>query len=237
MNEAARRIPTAADVLKEQREKHGAIVPANRASPTTVSAGLDYLAKHASSGTILRYSKDGKFIQPTNGDAELPEGSELACHWDQARGGHQRFNGKGERPDVKVGLIFGGAPPPTRDELGDTDPSQWPISDLTGRPEDPWREVQMVPLENVETGEIYIFQTSSVTGLRAVSNLLRQASHLAAKDPDHIPVIKLRSGGFDHRKFGWVRVPAFEFVGKAPRTNIAAADTSLGGDLNDEIPW
>jgi hypothetical protein len=43
------------------------------------------LAKHTSSGTVLRFDKDGKFIQPTNGDAVLPEGTELVVHWDQAR--------------------------------------------------------------------------------------------------------------------------------------------------------
>jgi hypothetical protein len=77
----------------------------------------------------------------------------------------------------------------------------------------------------------------SVTGLRAVANVLRQSSRMAAKDPDHLPVIKLRAGGFDHRKFGWVRVPAFEFVGRAPKTNIAAAATSISADLDDAVPF
>jgi hypothetical protein len=231
---------TTAQVLQQQNDDaerdRGAVALRTTTTPAAINAGLGYLAKHASSGTVLRFSKDGKFIQPTQGDAELPEGTELVCHWDQARAGFQRFNGKGEPPDVKIGLIFGGKPP-ERSELGDNDPSQWPISDMTGQPEDPWREVQMVPLESVETGEIYVFQTMSVTGLRAVANLLRQSSRMAAKDPDHIPVVKLRAGGFDHRKYGWVRVPAFEFVGKAPKTNAAAAETSISADLNDEIPW
>jgi hypothetical protein len=108
---------------------------------------------------------------------------------------------------------------------------------MTGRPEDPWQEVMMVPLEHIDSGEIYVFQTGSVTGLRAVSNLLRQASRLANKDPDNLPVIKLRAGGFDHRKFGWVKVPAFEFVGKAPKSNIAAAATTVSADLDDAIPF
>jgi hypothetical protein len=235
MTEASR-IPTAAQVLDQQRKDHGVVVPLTTAAPAAINAGLGYLAKHTSSGTVVRFSKDGKFIQPTQGDAELAEGTELVCHWDQARAGFQRFNGKGERPDVKIDLIFGGKPP-ERSELGDDDESQWPISDLSGKPEDPWREVQMVPLESIETGEIFIFQTMSVTGLRAVANLLRQSSRMAAKAPDELPVIKLRAGGFDHHKFGWVRVPAFEFVGKAPKTNIAAAVTAVSADLNDEIPF
>jgi hypothetical protein len=226
--------------LKQQNDDaergRGTVMPLTTATPATVSTGLDYLAKHASSGTVLRFSKDGKFIQPTQGDAELPEGTELVCHWDQARGGYQHFNGKGEPPDVRIDLIFGGKPP-ERDEFGDNDASQWPISDMTGRPEDPWREVHMVPLESVATGEMFIFQTMSKTGLRAVSNLLRQASRMAAKDPNWLPVIKLRAGGYDDRRYGWVKIPAFEFVGKAPKTNAAAAETSVSADLNDQIPW
>jgi hypothetical protein len=201
-----------------------------------INAGLGYLAKHASSGTVLRFSKDGKFIMPTQGDAEVPEGTELVCHWDQARAGFQRFNGKGEPPEVKIDLVFGGTPP-TREELGDTDESQWPISDMTGKAEDVWREIMMVPLEASETGEIFIFQTTSLTGLRAVSTLLRQAARVTAKYPDYLPVVKLRCGGFDHRKYGWVRVPAFDFAGKTPKTNVVAADTSVSADLDDGVAF
>ena len=85
--------------------------------------------------------------------------------------------------------------------------------------------------------EIYVFQTMSVTGLRAVANLLRQSSRIANKNPDHLPVIKLRAGGFNHHKYGWVRAPAFEFVGKAPKTNAAVAETSISADMDDAIPF
>jgi hypothetical protein len=231
---------TTAQKLKQQNDDaerdRGTVVPLTPATPAAINTGLSYLAKHTSSGTVLRFSKDGKFVQPTQGDAELAEGTELICHWDQARAGYQRFNGTGEPPDIRIDLIFGGKPP-ERSELGYDDASQWSISDMTGRPEDPWREVQMVPLESVETGEVYIFQTMSVTGLRSVATLLRQSSRFAAKNPEHLPVIKLRAGGFDHKKYGWVRTPAFEFVGKAPKTNAAAAETSVSADMDDEIPF
>jgi hypothetical protein len=224
------------EALKQQRQEQGAIIPMAKSAPASISSGMNHLARHASSGTALRFSKDGKFIMPTNGDEELPEGTELACIWDQARGGYQRFRGKGERPELKLGLVFGGKPP-EREELGDTDPTQWPDSDLTGRPEDPWREVLMVPLQSVETGEVYIFSTMSITGLRAVSNLLTQSARMAAKEPDFYPVVAIRAGGYEHRKFGWVRVPAFERRGRAPKSDITAAVTSIAGDMDDEIPF
>ena len=141
-----------------------------------------------------------------------------------------------ERPEFRLALIWGGKPPELN-ELPDRDPAQWPVSDLTGEKEDPWREVQMVPLQSIETGEVYVFSSMSVTGLRAVSNLLSQSARMASKDGDNYPVIKPRCGGYEHKRFGWVKVPAFERTGKAPKSDITAAVTSLAGELDDEIPF
>jgi hypothetical protein len=65
---------------------------------------------------------------------------------------------------------------------------------------------------------------------------LLEEPRMAAKDPDQLPVIKLRAGGYDDRRFGWVKIPAFEFVGKAPKANVAAAATTVSADLNDALP-
>jgi hypothetical protein len=226
------------EALKQQRQEQGAIVPAAKANvvATQLNAGMNFLAKHSSTGIPVRFNKDGKFILPTEGDKELSESSTYAVIWDQGRGGFQKFGGKGERPEYRVGLIFGDKPP-ERGELPDNDPSQWPISDLSGEREDPWREVIMVPLQSTEDGQVYVFSTMSVTGLRAASNLLTQSARMAAKDGDHYPVIKLRCGGYEHKRFGWVKVPGFERVGKAPKSDITAAVTSIAGDMDDEIPF
>ena len=221
---------------KQQRAEHGVIVPAAKTNVVQLNAGMNYLAKHSSTGIPMRFSKEGKFILPTECDKELPEGTQLAVVWDQARGGFQKFGAKGERPEYRVGLIFGGKPP-ERDGLPDRDPTQWPVSDLTGEKEDPWREVQLVPLQSIDDGTVYVFSTMSVTGLRAVSNLLSQSARMAGKDGDNYPVIKLRCGGYEHKRFGWVKVPAFERVGSASKSEITAAVTSLAGDLDDEIPF
>jgi hypothetical protein len=227
---------TTAQVLQQQRDDANAVVPLKPATPANINDGLGYLSEDASSGTVLRFSKDGKFILPTEGDAELAEGTELVCHWSQARGGFQKFNGAGKPPDTRIDRIFGGTPP-KREDLDERDPSQWPESALTGRPEDPWRKVVMVPLEDPLTAVVYVFSTMSKTGRRAVSNLLTQAAKMMAATPGELPVVRLRCGGYDDKRFGWVRVPAFEFRGRAPATNIAAADTSIAADLNDEVPF
>jgi hypothetical protein len=59
------------------------------------------------------------------------------------------------------------------------------------------------------------------------------------REPNDYPVIKLALGNFQHRdeRVGRVTVPAFVRVGKTPKTGMAAIDTSIGTDLNDEIPF
>src|SRR5262245_54504159 len=83
------------EALKQQRQEQGVIAPAAKANGGAVApqlnAGMSYLAKHATSGIPVRFSKDGKFIIPTEGDKELPEGSTFAVIWDQGRGGFQKF--------------------------------------------------------------------------------------------------------------------------------------------------
>jgi hypothetical protein len=225
------------ETLKQQRAEQGVIVPlAKTGVAPQLNAGMSYLTKYASTGIPMRFNKEGRFVLPTEGGKELPEGAEFAVIWDQARGGYQRFGEKGERPEYRVALIFGGKPP-ERNELPNNDPSQWPVSDFSGEQEDPWREVQMVPLQSIDDGQVFVFSTMSVTGLRAVSNLLHQSARMAAKDGDHYPVVKIRCGGYEHKKYGWVKVPGFERTGKAPKSDITAAVTSIAGDLDDQIPF
>ena len=241
MSEAATKIPTAADVLKRQREEHGAIVPAAKAPAVTNGASpiSAYLAEYGvgMSGTILKFSKDGQYVR-TIDDEAVPEGTELVCVYDQVQGGWIKFNGKGEQPDRRMGPIFDGFMPPKREELGDLDQEMWE-RDLSGKPADPWQHQMLLPLQNPETGELFIFGTTSVTGRRAIGNLLAQCERLSRKEPDKYPVIKLSIGGFQHRdeRVGWVKTPVFPIVGRAPRGNVSAATTAIADDLNDEVPF
>jgi hypothetical protein len=49
--------------------------------------------------------------------------------------------------------------------------------------------------------------------------------------------VKLKQGGFNHRKVGWVATPVFAVVGRTSRGNAAKPDTSSAADMNDEIPF
>jgi len=50
--------------------------------------------------------------------------------------------------------------------------------------------------------------------------------------------VRLKSGGFNHRddRIGWVPVPVFAVVGRAPRDSAVKPDTSIEADLNDAVP-
>jgi hypothetical protein len=81
--------------------------------------------------------------------------------------------------------------------------------------------------------------TSSITGRRAIGNLLRHYNRMQTTNPDMYPVAKLKVGGFQHRddRVGWVKTPAFAVVGRAPKDSAAKPDTSVAADMDDEIPF
>ena len=93
--------------------------------------------------------------------------------------------------------------------------------------------------EQPETTELFTFVTSSITGRRAVGNLLRHYDRMRRTHPDELPVVRLKVGGYQHRdeRVGWVATPVFAVVGRAPRDSATKPDTSPGGDMDDEIPF
>jgi hypothetical protein len=223
---------------QQQREQQGVIVPESKALMNGGSPVSAYLAAHGvgMAGTFFKFGKDG--FATTNDDTAIPEGTQFTVIYDQVVGGWIKFMGKGNPPIRKQGRLFEGFVPVPRTELGDDDESEWEEG-LSGKPQDPWQIQLLLPLQNVATGELFVFQTTSITGRRAVDNLITQCAQMQKREPDHYPVIKLRIGGFDHRdeRVGWVKTPAFERVGKAPKADATMADTSLGGEMNDDLPW
>lgn len=199
---------------------------------------LDYLDRHIGmAGTFFKFAKDGRF-RKTSDDEEVPEGKEFIVVSDQIQVGWIKYNGKGITPERKMGSLLSGFIPPTREELGDTDQSLWETG-LSGKPEDPWKEQMLLPLQDVTTGDLFVFGTTSATGRRAVSNLAKHCRQMQRQEPDLYPVIRLKIGGFQHRddRIGFVKTPAFAVVGKARKNGRAPVDTSLDTDLNDEVPF
>ena len=135
-----------------------------------------------------------------------------------------------------MGLLYSDFRMPMRDTLGDTDASQWEEG-LSGGPEDPWKSQACLVLQGVETKELFTFVTTSATGRRAIGNLLRHYDRMQKTNADEVPVVKLKPGGYNHRKVGWVATPVFAVVGRVPRDSAAKPDTSVAADMDDSIPF
>jgi hypothetical protein len=230
------------ETLKQQREQQGVIVPASKTALATNggSPAAAYLATHGvgMTGIFFKFAKDGVFRKP-NDDEEIKEGTAFRVIYDQIQTGWIKFMGKGNPPERRMGAVFDGHNPPKREELGEMDQSEWDIDPMTGKPADPWQFQILVPMQRVEDGELFVFQTGSITGRRACDNLISACNRMQASEPDHYPVIKLRISGFQHRneRIGWVKTPAFERIGKSLKADAAVTQTSLDADLNDEVPF
>jgi hypothetical protein len=239
--ETPKAVKTSAQALAQQRADHNR-PPSSQtnvpAAPVNNDAALDqFMLEHAGGGgaTFFKFAKDGKFRR-TSDDEEIPVGTEFNAIYDAIQGGFIRFNGN--PPTRHMGPLFGGFVPPARDSLGDADESAWEPGP-SGKPADPWQVQMLLPLVDPKTNELFIFNTTSVTGRGAVGKLITSCRQMQRKEPGFYPVIKLALGGFPHRdpRIGWVTTPAFPVIGKAPKDGSVLPDTSLAHDLDDALPF
>ena len=84
---------------------------------------------------------------------------------------------------------------------------------------------------------MFTFATSSKTGRRAVGTLLKHYDRMQKTNPGELPVVRLRTGGFQHRdaQIGFVTTPCFVVCGRQPRDSVAQPDTSIGANIDDAI--
>jgi hypothetical protein len=206
--------------------------------PALKTDGVDaFLNAHGgAAGEFVRFSKEAKFVVVSD-NTELSEGTRLNCIFDQTQHGWIKFNGVGKPPTRHMGGMFDGYVPPPRSELGDDDPTLWDPG-LDGQPQDPWLFQVLLPLQDEETGKLYIFQTSSKTGLRAVATLISTCKQMAKRESDVWPVVELKVSSFEHRdpRIGLVKKPDFKIVGKVNKSGVPQ-QIGAGAVLDDEIPF
>jgi hypothetical protein len=209
-------------------------IPDNR---TAVQAYLDEVAPASIVGRLIKFNKDGRFATKDD-DAPIGEDVDFIALVDQTLIGWIKFNGEGQPPDRKMGLLYDGFTMPPRSSLGDADDTTWEEG-LDGKPSDPWQHHVYLVLQRGDTGELFTFATASITGRRAAGNLLRHYNRLQTTHPNTYPIVRLKTGGFQHRddRVGWVSVPVLAVVGRAPKDTAAKPDSSLKSDLEDDIPF
>jgi hypothetical protein len=252
---AKRRPPTPEEINQRQKEDAAnakaanptstAVVPATPASTAVAKPGnadpvqayLDVIAPTTMVGRLIKFTKDGVFTTDDDG-AAINEDEDFIALCDETQIGWIKFNGAGNPPDKHLGLLYDGFAMPTRASLGDNDESSWPDG-LDKHPADPWLHQMNLVLQHAETRELFTYSTTSSTGRRAIGNLLKHYNRQRKTNPDEVPVIKLKSGGFEHKdsRVGWVNTPVFAVVGKTARSNAAKPDTSVKADMDDAIPF
>jgi hypothetical protein len=196
---------------------------------------LDEVAPASLVGRRIKFSKDGTFVTHDDG-LEVPRDAVFAALCDQTLIGWLKFNGPNEKPDTEMGLLYGGYQMPARESVGDLDRSQWKVG-LNGEPEDPHQHHMYLVLQDTATLELYTFDTSSNTGRRAVGNLLRHYDRLVRTNPGEVPLVWLRTGGFEHKdpRVGFVSTPMFTPCGSRPASSTAKPDTSTAAIIDDDI--
>jgi hypothetical protein len=205
--------------------------------PAKAKTALELIYEAASQGpTPLLKFKKTKFEV---GDQEVPLGTTFLAYCEDWRQGWVKFIGE-EKVDERIGRVADGFCPPERDELGDTDQEEWEADD-DGKLKDPWVFQTYLPLENVKTGERYLFVSSSAGGKIGVEILQARWSR-DIKNGIHrgLPIIKLATGTFSTKKYGAIVRPDFPIVSwpdddsAAPKMKVVPA--SLVDDEDDEGP-
>jgi hypothetical protein len=153
--------------------------------------------------------------------------------------------------------------PLAREQLGDTDEGLWDIGS-NGRPKDPWALGSHLPFLDPETGELFVFSTTSRGGISAIGYLFNAYADHLTQEPNSIkmPVIELSTDGYNHREYNWVDIPQFDIVGweepaerhklpayspppppriaqppTQPKAIEAPKSKSIHDEIDDEIPF
>jgi hypothetical protein len=227
---------------KELTEPKGKAVATTKAERELSNAEyrsryFDSVAPSGIVGRLVKFNKDGEFVTTDDGE-EVPEGSEFAALCGETLLGYLRFNGADEAPSREMGPIYDGYRIPSPSHLPDRDQRHWDVNPKDGTPIDPWQEYAYLVLQETSTCELHTFSTASKTGYRAVIRLLQHYDRMLKTHPGDVPIVRLGTGGFQHRdkSIGWVKTPVFVVCGRREADSFAKPDTSVSSFLNDEIP-
>jgi hypothetical protein len=97
----------------------------------------------------------------------------------------------------KLGKVADGFKPSQREDLDDNDPTKWEND------QDPWQQQNMLPMEDVETGDLLIFVTTTQSGRFAIEQLAARVARDIKSGRDRgRPIISLQVGKGTSKKYG-----------------------------------
>jgi len=182
--------------------------------PAQLDQSVDMILQEtARSNPILRFKK-GEFLI---GEDTVPLGQEYIAHpLDWSRGWCRWEHGS--VVEQKIGRVVDGYRPPEKEQL--------PAGD--------WAALNVLPLEDVNSGDYVLFISNSFGGKVAVEKLANATARaVKAGRGEATPLIRLAVAEFQSKQYGTITRPSFEIVNGQPE-KIA---TVKSVDPNDEIPF
>jgi hypothetical protein len=225
------RIPTAAEVLAQQKEDHGGS-PGTAVAPVGPDPFAAYGAAATRHGKLLKFTR-GDFLAGQNNEL-VPLGTKMIANMEEATVGWQRW--ENNRPTTQhMGRIADHYKPPARRDLGDLDEGLWERDD-EGKPRNPWQYTSQVPMCQLEDGEQYLFTTSSDGGNKAIGALCADYAKRRGNHPNHHPIITLGWGDYPHsiKSRGRIKFPVFQIVGWTPTQEETSEGNGSAGDVSSD---
>jgi hypothetical protein len=174
---------------------------------------------------MLKFKKGEYFID----EIKVPAGTEYLVHvtgWTKA---WIKFIDD-KVVDRKHYRVTRGERPVDRNDLDELE--------LAGTDEDPWSLQSMLPFEDMERGEVFIFTTSSFGGKRAVAEICDAYAKRKKRGQNGQPVVQLATATMPTKNFGPVPRPHFEIARWDDTAEFPVlAEEVAKDDMDDEVPF
>lgn len=208
-----------------------------------VAGGNPFLAEAeamgASSGALYVKFDGNTGVYSYGADSDtLEKGTEVAINPNEFKRGWICWKDGEVMGEVMVRIIDG--PAPAKDSLEDHGPYDDPKKDG-------WREQSSIAFRDVESGEEFIYKTSSKSGRIGVANLIRDYGKAFQQHPGELAIVEVGSTSFDAKdekgkKLGKKYAPVFKIVRWEDEADLiakfeaAAAENEGDEDGDDELP-
>lgn len=211
------------DVVAQNGQK--ALAAYNGGSNPFVDAGDDLGA--GDMGAYMKFNgNSGDFTVGKEQD-ELEEGKRLIADMQSAARGSICWVEGEVADEVMVRVVDG--KPPGEDELENHGPYEG---------DDGWNDQVKINFKDEETGETYIFKSSSKSALRAFGVLMKDYGRQFKNHPDEYPIVELGSVGYmpKDKKIGKKYAPTFKIVDWISVEESDALESNAGSE-DDEANY
>lgn len=163
---------------------------------------------------------------------ELEKGRRYAINSSEFRNGYICWNDGKVEEEIMIRVVDG--KPPAKGSLTDHGP-------YADEEKDGWRDQSSTEFRDIESGDQFLFKTSSKGGRIAVGNLVRDFGTNYPKHPGELAIVELSNVSFDAkdgkgRKLGKKYAPMFKIVAWQDEAELLASLEAAAANEEDEAP-